>query len=90
MPPDELKALLTASGGYGLTTIATIVAGYLYRQLEAARKELVETIKADAAAQRDLLMQTVPLSTKLADGAALIAKALDSLERATSKCRGGQ
>ena len=88
MGTDDLKSLLT-SGGYGLATIGFSVAAYLYRQLDGVRRELIDTIKADAAAQRDLLMQTVPLSTKLADGSALLAKALDSLERATSKCRGG-
>jgi len=89
MGTDDLKGLLT-SGGYGLATLALSGAIYLYRQLEAVRRELVDTIKADAAAQRDVLMQTVPMSTKLADGSALLAKALDSLERATSKCRGVQ
>jgi len=89
MSTDDLKNLLT-SGGYGLATIGFSVAAYLYRQLDSVRRELIDTIKSDAAAQRDLLMQTVPLSTKLADGATLISRALDSLERATSKCRGVQ
>jgi len=83
---DDLKSALT-SGGYGLATLALSGAIYLYRQLESVRRELVDTIKADAQAQRDLLMQTVPLSTKLADGTALLAKALDSLERVTHKYR---
>jgi len=87
MGSDDIKGLLT-SGGYGLATLALSGAIYLYRQLEAVRRELIDTIKADAAAQRDLLMQTVPLSTKLADGSAMLARALDSLERATSRHRG--
>ena len=85
MGTDELKGLLT-SGGYGLATIGFSVAGYFYRQLDNARRELIETIKADATAQRDLLMQTVPLSTKLAEGIGLVSKSLDALERAQGQC----
>jgi hypothetical protein len=86
MGTDDLKSLLT-SGGYGLATLALSGAVYLYRKLEEVRRELVDTIKADAAAQRELLQQTIPLSTKLADGTALLAKALDAFERVSSKCR---
>jgi hypothetical protein len=85
MGTDDLKGLLT-SGGYGLATLGFSVAAYLYRQLEAVRRELVDTIKTDAAAQRDMLLQTVPLSTKLAEGIGLVSRALESLERSTTQC----
>lgn len=86
---DDIKGLLT-SGGYGLATLFLSGAVYLYRQLDATRKELIETVRADAAVQRATLEQTIPLSLKLADGVALVTRALDTLERATSTCRGKQ
>jgi hypothetical protein len=72
--------------------LSLLAIGYLFRTmnderkahataLEAAQKTLVETIKADAKEQREILSQIVPLSSKLTEGLEILERVTDSLTR---------
>lgn len=54
--------------------IAIAAIGYLFRELSAARAAHLETIKADAKEQREILTQIVPLSAKLTEGLEIIER----------------
>jgi hypothetical protein len=86
----EITSLLSTTGGYGIASLALLAVWYFYRRVEALQAEIVMTLKADRDAQLALLVQTVPLSTKLAEGIQLLAREVEALERITDACRGGK
>lgn len=51
---------------------------YLFRALVAEQRAHLETVRSNAAAQREILTQIVPLSSKLTE-------AVDTLERVTER-----
>lgn len=72
-----------------VAALALLAVGFLFRllneerkahalALETARTAHLETVKADAKEQREILSQIVPLASKLTEG-------LDILERITDK-----
>lgn len=63
--------------------LALIVIGYLFRLVIAQHEKHVETIKAAAKDQREILAQVIPLSVKL-------MTAIELLERITDKITRGE
>lgn len=49
--------------------------------LETARAAHLETVKADAKDQREILSQIVPLASKLTDGLEILERVTDKLTR---------
>lgn len=50
-------------------------------KLEATRKEHIETIKADAKEQREILFQIIPLTAKLTQAIETVERITDNLTR---------
>lgn len=74
-PATVANGLASNPLAWGLAlTLGAVV--YLFRELNSARQAHIETIKADAKEQREILTQIVPLSAKLTEG-------LEILERMT-------
>lgn len=63
--------------------LAILAIGFLYRELSAARSQLIETIKSDAKEQQSLLAQIVPLSSKLTEGLESLERLTDALTKGT-------
>lgn len=76
-PLAWIAALALAASGYLFTIIMRDRKDHA-AELAQVRKEHLESIKADAKEQREILGQIIPLAGKLVEG-------LESLERITDK-----
>jgi hypothetical protein len=88
---NGLSKDLNTALAWGLA-LALLAIAYLFKSqnderkeyakaLEAAQTKLVETIRADAKEQREILSQIVPLSTKLTEGLEILERVTDTLTR---------
>ena len=89
--PSGFSKDLNSALALGLA-LALAAIGYLFKSqnderrehakaLEAAQAKLVETIRADAKEQREILSQIVPLSTKLTEGLEILERVTDTLTK---------
>lgn len=92
MDPSPLANGLASNPLAYMCAIALGVIAYLYKSRDDDRREAakvladlqtkyVETIRADAKEQREILAQVVPLTAKLTEGLELLEKLTDSLTK---------
>jgi hypothetical protein len=64
-----------------ICALLIIACVFLFKQLSDSRKEHLETVKAGAKDQREILTQIVPLTTKLTEGLEILERVTDKLTK---------